>query len=106
MSKYLGENFPLLIDVGYTGRMEECLDMIAGGHIDEAAFLTAFHSDLESACSKAAPPPKAKPAEGVSCPECGSPMVLRHGRYGDFYGCSRFPKCKGVLNIGKERKQA
>lgn len=31
--------------------------------------------------------------DGV-CPLCGSPLVLRHGKYGDFYGCSSYPKCK------------
>ncbi|MCK4473855.1 topoisomerase DNA-binding C4 zinc finger domain-containing protein [Candidatus Parcubacteria bacterium] len=30
------------------------------------------------------------------CPSCGSDMVLRHGRYGEFYGCSKFPYCKGT----------
>ena len=28
------------------------------------------------------------------CPECGSPLVLRTGRYGEFYGCSAYPDCK------------
>ena len=30
------------------------------------------------------------------CPNCGSEMVLRHGRYGEFYGCSKFPYCRGT----------
>lgn len=30
------------------------------------------------------------------CPSCGSSMVLRTGPYGKFYGCSRFPSCKGT----------
>lgn len=29
-----------------------------------------------------------------TCPKCSSVMVLRSGRYGQFYGCSRFPYCK------------
>jgi DNA topoisomerase-3 len=29
-----------------------------------------------------------------TCPQCGSPMVLRHGKYGDFYGCTAYPKCR------------
>ena len=29
------------------------------------------------------------------CPACGAPMVLRSGRYGKFYGCSKYPSCKG-----------
>lgn len=31
-----------------------------------------------------------------SCPKCKSKMVLRSGRYGKFYGCSRFPYCRGT----------
>ena len=35
--------------------------------------------------------------QGV-CPQCGGQLVLRNGRYGSFYGCSNFPKCKFTLN--------
>lgn len=28
------------------------------------------------------------------CPYCNSPLILRKGKYGDFYGCSQYPKCK------------
>jgi DNA topoisomerase-1 len=30
------------------------------------------------------------------CPECGSHLVLKHGRYGQFTACSSYPKCKYV----------
>lgn len=30
------------------------------------------------------------------CPKCGSRMILRRGRYGQFFGCSRFPYCRGT----------
>lgn len=30
----------------------------------------------------------------VLCPDCGGRLVLRGGKYGKFYGCSNFPKCK------------
>jgi DNA topoisomerase-1 len=36
------------------------------------------------------------------CPQCGSPMTLRHGRYGAFLGCSKYPECKGIINIPKK----
>jgi len=29
------------------------------------------------------------------CPECGSEMKLRNGKYNQYYGCSRYPECKG-----------
>ena len=31
------------------------------------------------------------------CPRCGGKLVLRNGRYGRFYGCSNYPKCKYIL---------
>jgi hypothetical protein len=36
---------------------------------------------------------------GINCPRCASGMILRTGRYGKFYGCSRFPSCKGTRKI-------
>jgi DNA topoisomerase-1 len=36
---------------------------------------------------------------GVVCPLCGSPMVRRTGKHGQFLGCSRYPQCKGTRNL-------
>ena len=33
------------------------------------------------------------------CPECGGPTKFRHGAYGVFLGCMRFPKCKGKWTV-------
>lgn len=30
------------------------------------------------------------------CPRCGAPLVLRSGKYGKFWGCSKFPNCKFI----------
>ncbi len=38
-----------------------------------------------------------KIANGV-CPRCGGALVQRVGRYGNFYGCSNYPKCKFIQN--------
>jgi len=32
------------------------------------------------------------------CPECGSPLVMKTGRYGPFKACSAYPKCKTIIN--------
>lgn len=37
-------------------------------------------------------------AESPKCPKCGSDMVLREGYRGKFYGCSKYPDCKGTAN--------
>lgn len=33
------------------------------------------------------------------CPRCGGKLVKKSGKYGEFYGCSNYPKCKFTLNI-------
>ena len=35
------------------------------------------------------------------CPDCGKPLALRHGRFGDFLACSGFPECKYTKSIIK-----
>jgi DNA topoisomerase-1 len=35
------------------------------------------------------------------CEKCGGEMILRKGKYGKFLGCSNYPKCKNIINIGK-----
>lgn len=39
------------------------------------------------------------------CPVCGSAMVKRHGKYGDFYGCSNYPSCRHTEPVGGEKKR-
>lgn len=33
------------------------------------------------------------------CPKCGNKMLVKSGTYGDFYGCSSYPKCKYTEDI-------
>lgn len=44
---------------------------------------------------------KDEPA-GIDCEICGAPMVIKLGRYGKFYACSRFPDCRNTKAIVKE----
>lgn len=36
------------------------------------------------------------------CPRCGAKLKLRHGKFGDFYGCSRYPKCSFTKDIRED----
>ena len=54
------------------------------------------------------PKKKIRPAEKYkgelpTC-ECGHPMILRQGRFGQFFGCSDYPKCKKMRKITKSKK--
>lgn len=35
-----------------------------------------------------------KKIKAGTCPKCGGELVLRKGKYGKFYGCSNYPKCR------------
>lgn len=39
---------------------------------------------------------------GLKCELCGADLVLRTGRYGSFYACSRFPECRYTKHINEE----
>ena len=42
---------------------------------------------------------KHKPVPGVNCPTCNAAMVKRDGKFGPFYSCSEYPKCKGTRKV-------
>lgn len=43
--------------------------------------------------------------QNVMCPECGGEMVSRTGKYGTFWGCKKFPECKGTRDSMGRSKQ-
>lgn len=90
-----------IINIDYTSFMEKELDEIANAKLNEVDFLRKSLEDIEHSVEKFSVKQKepAVVAEGVVCPNCGSPMILRKSKYGPFYGCSKFPKCKGVLQV-------
>ena len=47
------------------------------------------------------------PEHGLTCPECGSLMAAKTGRFGPYWGCSEYPKCRFIANLrGEAKKQA
>lgn len=45
-----------------------------------------------------------KPYENLKCPSCDGPMASRKGPYGSFWGCKKFPECKGTRdNQGRSK---
>lgn len=43
-------------------------------------------------------------AVGITCDLCGGPMLIRSSRFGKFYGCANYPKCKGIKQIKTSMK--
>ena len=99
----LQEFFSNIINVKYTANMEADLDKIALGNEDNKKVLTDFYQIFDSTLQSAFKEmEKEKPKEtGEVCPNCGNPLVIRKGKYGEFVACSDYPNCK---YIKKEEK--
>lgn len=103
----LQEFFSDIINVEYTRDMENDLDEIASHHKDSLTILRNFYQKFEPIVQKAfGEMVKNAPEEtGEICPECGSPLVKRTGRYGEFVACSNYPECKYIKKEVKELKE-
>lgn len=111
----LVENFPNLLDYGFTARMEETLDRIASGELKWRDVLDEFYADFRARLEAAQGDGAGKQAQGgmranlptdtdIACPTCGRPMQIRTGSTGVFLGCSGYslpPKerCTATLNL-------
>ena len=99
----LQQGFHDILNEGYTAALEEQLDEIEDGHLDwrqaVANFDEKFSRDLETAGEQM----RNVKREGVpldeTCPDCGSQLLMRFGRYGTFVGCSNYPTCKYTRDL-------
>ena len=103
----LQEFFSDIINVEYTANMETDLDKIADAKEDNIKVLHDFYDSFEPLVKKAfgEMEKKSPEATGESCPLCGSPLVLRKGKYGTFTACSNYPECKYIKKEQKEVKE-
>ena len=94
----LQEFFSNIINVEYTAEMETDLDDIADEGKDNIKILREFYDEFEPLVEKAFDEMEKKAPEltGETCPDCGSDLVIRKGRYGAFTACSNYPTCKFI----------
>ncbi len=100
----LQECFSHIINVEYTAKMEADLDKIAEGKKVWYKTLEHFYKEFEPALKDAFDKLEKKAPEktGEVCPNCGSDLVIRKGRYGQFVACSNYPECKYIKTEPKE----
>ncbi len=106
--KLLEEHFSNIVDSSFTANMEETLDKIAEGKEDWQKVLWEFYEPFMKEIEKGKKDIKSQKVVipiGEKCPECGSELVKRQGRFGEFISCSAFPKCKYTKNIAKKKKE-
>ncbi len=89
-------NFPYIFDPQYTARLEEELDEIEEGKEKWTDALSAFYKHFEKELRHAQKHMEnvkrmEKPTE-EKCERCGSPLVLKWGKFGSFFACSSYDK--------------
>lgn len=93
----LQEGFSDLINVEYTANMEKDLDDIAENKLNWIELLNNFWDYFEPKVKEAFDTMEKNQKEtGEMCPECGSPLVEKFGKYGKFTACSNYPTCKYI----------
>jgi DNA topoisomerase I len=94
----LVSHFSEIVDMNFTARMEEDLDEVAAGDREWVDIVRGFYSSFAPKVERAKTEIPATKAElekvGRACPDCGSDLVIRWGRYGKFISCSSFPGCR------------
>ncbi|MDX1708077.1 MAG: type I DNA topoisomerase [Desulfobacterales bacterium] len=93
----LVENFPDILDVEFTARMEENLDRIESSEVASAKILSQFYdpfkNDLHKASEHMLSVKGVGLPTGLDCPDCGKPLNIKVGKNGHFLACSGYPDC-------------
>jgi Topoisomerase IA len=93
-----------ITDPGMTAVWEQALSGIEKGDMTMEVFLAkqaAWISQLVGQYSKAQL--DIKPAQSPACPLCGAGMRKKMSKNGTFWSCSKYPDCKGTLNIDNKK---
>lgn len=97
-SDELDKFFKDIINIDYTAEMEANLDKVSEGNHDKQSILKTFYEMFMPMLENAkVNMKKIQPVMlDETCPECGSQLVIRKSKYGEFVACSGFPKCRYI----------
>jgi DNA topoisomerase-1 len=106
----LVQNFDDIFNTAYTARMEEQLDEIEDGNLNWRTALHGFYDKFSKDLINAAESIKntkkmAIPTDEV-CEKCGSGMVIKFGRFGQFLACENYPECKNTREVATKKNGA
>lgn len=97
--------FKDIVDVKFTGEMEDNLDSVEMGEKDWkkviADFYAGFKEELKAADREVERIEKEVVLSDEVCEICGKPMAIKEGRFGKFLACTGYPECKNTKPIVK-----
>lgn len=106
VNRLMKKHFPDIVDVKFTAQVETGLDQVEEGEQDWTELLRAFYDDFKRTLGQAETEMERveRPVVeiGEECPECGKPLVIKTGRFGEFVSCSDYPGCKYSRQLQKK----
>ena len=101
----LKQSFADIVDEKYTAKLEEDLDEIEDGKLEWKDAMREFNVKFSADLERAKTEMMQVKGEGIEtdekCENCGAPMVIKFGRFGEFMACSNYPECKTTKEIAK-----
>lgn len=98
VNEIIKNNFTEIVDVDFTVKMEEELDKIAEGKTYWKETLREFYPNFNKLIITAEEKIENIEIEDektdIPCNKCGEFMVVKYGKYGKFFACPNFPKCR------------
>lgn len=102
VTELLEKYFKEIVDTEFTADIENKLDIIADGDTNWKNIVSDFYKPIEEelkvANSEIEKVDMTEPTDEI-CEKCGSPMVIKKGRFGKFMACSNYPNCKNTKPI-------
>ncbi len=111
VARMLIPRFPDIFNVEFTSEMESELDRVEEGELSRVEVLENFWKPFEKALARARPEEMISEAHNLDdlakqrCPQCGSPLVAKAGRFGPYIACTKVndPACKYTKSLRKPR---
>ncbi|KRL54841.1 DNA topoisomerase I [Paucilactobacillus oligofermentans DSM 15707 = LMG 22743] len=106
VNKIIIEQFPDIVDVKFTAKVEGELDEVELGKEKWVKVIDQFYKPFAKEVSVAEEEVEKIEIKdelaGIDCDICGAPLVVKMGKYGKFFACSRFPNCRNTKAIVKD----
>ena len=103
VNKLLVENFPDVINVEFTAKIEEEFDEVAEGKEPWKQVIREFYGPFKVTLDRVEKELEhvelVEEISDVPCEKCGRMMVIKYGRYGKFLACPGYPECKNAKPI-------
>lgn len=105
VTDYLEEYFPEVVDVDFTADMENRLDAIEENNEPWYKVVDGFYQPMLKKVDTALQGERISLRDEVSdvlCDKCGSPMLIKMGRYGKYLACSNYPNCSNIKSYSQK----